>query len=59
MYQYIYVECHLESTFQNDNHREIINKYSLEGWRFVTVIPTRAGGYGQLTTYDLVFEREL
>ena len=41
-----------------DDHRAIIQQQAEEGWRLVTVIPTRvsADGIGEI---DLVFEREL
>lgn len=57
MYTYIYVESKVGGIFTISNHREIIDKYSKEGWRFVAAIPKSSGGNGQLTSNDLVFEK--
>ncbi|MBM6820429.1 DUF4177 domain-containing protein [Clostridium saudiense] len=57
MFTYIYVESKVGGMFTNSNHREIIDKYSKEGWRFVAAIPKSNGGYGQITSHDLVFEK--
>ena len=40
-------------------HREIIRHKALEGWRFVTYIPTTQHASGQIDEIDLVFEREV
>ena len=57
MYKYIYVESTVGGVFKTDNHRELIDKYSKEGWRFVAAIPKNSGAYGQITSNDLVFEK--
>lgn len=57
MYKYIYVKSKVGGIFSTSNHREIIDEYSKDGWRFVTAIPTSSGGYGQIISYDLVFEK--
>lgn len=57
MYKYIYVESTVAGVFKTDNHREIIDKYSKEGWRFISAIPKSSGAYGQITSNDLVFEK--
>lgn len=57
MYKYLYVESKVGGIFSISNHREIIDKYSKEGWRFVGAIPKSSGGNGQLTSNDLVFEK--
>lgn len=57
MYTYMYVESKVGGVFTNSNHREIIDKYSKEGWRFVAAIPKNSGAYGQITSNDLVFEK--
>jgi hypothetical protein len=44
--------------FNSSDHRELIDKYSQEGWRFITAIPTVFGGYGQIKEFDLIFEKE-
>ena len=40
-----------------EDHREIIDKYSKDGWRFVTAIPLPSGNQ-VITEFDLVFEKE-
>lgn len=57
MFTYTYVESKVGGIFTVSNHREIIDKYSKEGWRFVASIPKINGGYGQITSHDLVFEK--
>lgn len=57
MYTYMYLESKVGGVFTNSNHREIIDKYSKEGWRFVGAIPASNGSYGQITSHDLVFEK--
>lgn len=57
MYTYKYVEVIGQQMFQSANHRETIDQYSKEGWRFVTAIPIHTSGYGVVKTFDLVFEK--
>ncbi|MGL4335871.1 MAG: DUF4177 domain-containing protein [Turicibacter sp.] len=57
MYTYMYVELNVGGMFKSDGHREIIDKYSQEGWRFVGSIPKSSGGYGQIKCVDLIFEK--
>ncbi len=57
MFTYMYVESTVGGVFKSSNHREIIDKYSKEGWRFVAAIPKSSGSYGQITAHDLVFEK--
>ncbi|WP_409368529.1 DUF4177 domain-containing protein [Lysinibacillus sp. 38-6] len=57
MYKYMYVEAKVEGLFTLESHREIIDKYSKEGWRFVAAIPKSSGSYGQIKVNDLVFEK--
>jgi hypothetical protein len=58
IYKYIYVTAKVGGIFNNLEHRELIDKYSQEGWRFITSIPTAFGNYGQIIEFDLVFEKE-
>jgi len=39
-------------------HREVIDEYAKKGYRFVSFIPTSIEGYGRITAYDLVFEKD-
>ncbi|MHC1683924.1 MAG: DUF4177 domain-containing protein [Clostridiaceae bacterium] len=59
MFRYTYINVKANGVlFKNWDHREIIDKYSNEGYRFVTAIPTGFEGYGKITRFDLVFEKE-
>ena len=58
MYKYIYVESENEGLLSNATHREIINEYSRNGWRFVTAIPKTIKANGKFIRFDLVFEKE-
>ena len=57
MYKYLYVESKVAGILSEDNHRDLIDKYSAEGWRFVAAISKKSGSYGQITANDLVFEK--
>ena len=57
MYTYMYIQSNVGGMFTLSNHREIIDKYSKEGWRFVAAILKSNGSNGQITTNDLVFEK--
>ena len=57
MYTYMYIQSNVGGMFTLSNHREIIDKYSKEGWRFVAAIPKSNVSTGQITTNDLVFEK--
>ena len=39
-------------------HREIINQYASQGYRFVTAIPTEMKINGCVIKMDLIFEKE-
>lgn len=62
MYRYEYVTLYTGGGFWIDNssceHREIINQYAAQGWRYVGYIPTRFSGEGGTKEVDLIFERE-
>ena len=58
IYKHLYVTAKVGTMFRSSDHRELIDQYSQEGWRFVTAIPTVFGGYGQIKEFDLVFEKE-
>ena len=57
MYKYIYVKSKARGLLSKEYHREIIDKYSKGGWRFVTAIPLPSGNQ-VITEFDLVFEKE-
>jgi len=58
MYKYIYVSANTSGLFNKSNHREMIDKYSSEGWRFIAAIPVIFSSYGAIKEFDLVFEKE-
>ena len=58
MYKYIYVESENEGLLSNATHREIINEYSRNGWRFATYIPKTINTNSKFIRFDLVFEKE-
>lgn len=44
--------------FSGANHRELIDKYAKEGWRYINVIPSSFyGNNGQPKTFYLIFEK--
>jgi hypothetical protein len=59
IYKYLYIEAKAAGTFRSSEHREIIDKYSQEGWRFITAIPTVFSVYGLIKQFDLIFEKEI
>lgn len=58
MYKYMYVEASTKGIFRDADHRELIDNYSKEGWRYVSAIPTDFCNNGQIQTFDLVFEKK-
>lgn len=58
MYKYTFVEADADGVFKASNHREQINLYSADGWRFVAAIPISFSGHGAIKKFDLVFEKE-
>ncbi|MEG2788233.1 MAG: DUF4177 domain-containing protein [Romboutsia sp.] len=59
MYTYTYVRSKASSVFRISDHRELINKHSQEGWRFITAIPSDFELNGKVIEFDLVFEKEV
>lgn len=62
MYQYSYERIEVDRGFFSvklDEHRNVINLYAKDGWRFVAAIPVKFGAYGAITGFDLVFEKEV
>ncbi|MGG7142446.1 DUF4177 domain-containing protein [Clostridium nigeriense] len=57
MYKYLFIECKVGGYFGKEDHREIIARNAVDGWRFVTAIPKSNGSYGQVDSVDLVFEK--
>lgn len=58
MYKYVCVEANSKNMLKQANHREIIESYSNEGWRFICAIPIKFDPtFGSPTKFDLVFEK--
>ena len=43
---------------ESTEHRLIINKYALEGYRYVGYIPVVIGSEGRIMSIDLIFEKD-
>ncbi|WP_297638454.1 DUF4177 domain-containing protein [uncultured Clostridium sp.] len=57
-FKYLYIEAKVGGLFSEPNHRELIEKYSNEGWRYINAIPSSFyGNNGQPKTFDLIFEK--
>ena len=59
MYIYKYEKSTGGTLFLDADHREIIDKYAKEGWRFVSAIPTYQNGSGKVLEFDLIFEKKI
>jgi len=57
IFRYIYVKSKGDGLIRKSEHREIIDEYAKEGWRFVTAIPLTRGSQA-IFDFDLVFEKE-
>ncbi len=58
VYKYVNVKNATFFKAKSFEHRNIINEYAKHGYRFVCFIPTTIEGYGRITSFDLVFEKE-
>ena len=61
MYKYEYVTIVSKKSFAKgifQEHREIIDKYAQNGWRYVGFIPTKEIDVAYLAEMDLVFEKQ-
>ncbi len=58
-YRYEYVTLHTGGGYWIDNsecsHREIIDKYAAQGWRYVGYVPVKFSSYGGAKEIDLIF----
>lgn len=57
-YEYVNVKNAGFFSGKSFEHRAIIDEYAKKGYRFVCFIPTTIEGYGRITSYDLVFEKD-
>lgn len=58
-FKYMYIQAKVGGVFSPPDHREIIDKYAQEGWRYVNAIPLSFYGNGKPKTFDLVFEKSI
>ncbi len=62
MYRYEYVPLYSGGGFwignQDYAHREIIDRYAAQGWRYAGYVPSKFTGNGGTKEIDLIFERE-
>ena len=58
MYRYQCVEVYVETLFAagTKDHREIIDRYAKQGYRYVGYVPTKFATGGLLKYIDLIFE---
>ncbi len=61
MYKYEYVTVNYDLSVVSrklTEHKDIIDRYAKNGWRFVGAVPTVYGPNAYLSKADLVFEKE-
>ncbi|MCI6055181.1 DUF4177 domain-containing protein [Dysosmobacter sp.] len=60
MYEYKYLPVETGGGFLSGSreHRELIDRYAAEGWRYVGFFPVAFTGHGGISNVDLIFERE-
>ena len=59
MYQYKYIPVDTGGGFLSDTreHRELIDAYAAEGWRYVGFFPVSFTSHGGISRVDLILER--
>lgn len=60
MKRYTYVPLHINKFVgsKSEEHREIIDRYAEQGYRYVGYLPTHIAEYGKIKDLDLIFERD-
>lgn len=60
MKRYTYVPLHINKFVgaKSEEHREIIDRYAEQGYRYVGYLPTNLTDYGKIKDLDLIFERD-
>ena len=62
MKEYEFVEIAARGGFATskiEGHREIIERYALQGYQYVGYVPTKFNSYGSILKMDLVFEKDM
>lgn len=57
-YEYYRVSAEGVTHSRLEEHREIIDRFAAEGWRYVGFIPVHENSYGMLHAVDLIFEQD-
>ena len=55
-YEYVNVRINKFNGAISEEHRQIIDEYAAQGYRYVGFIPTNISDYGKIKEMDLVFE---
>ena len=55
-YEYVNVRINKFIGAISEEHRQIIDEYAAQGYRYVGFIPTNISDYGKIKEMDLVFE---
>ena len=60
MFKYEYVKVGNEGVFGSKfiQHRDIIDKYAKNGYRYAGFIPIKSDSYGRIKEIDLIFEKQ-
>ena len=56
-YEHIVIKRFLGA--KSEEHREIIDLYARQGYRYAGYIPTNINDYGKILEMDLIFERDI
>jgi len=63
MYKYEFVKIPMKAGFMKTspsrNYHEIIESYAKNGWRFKQVFAPAMKGYGSVSYFELIFEKEV
>ncbi len=59
-YQYVTIEFENNklTTAKSTAHREVIDKYAAQGFRYVGYVPCVIGPSGKILSIDLIFEKD-
>ncbi|HPE16040.1 MAG TPA: DUF4177 domain-containing protein [Oscillospiraceae bacterium] len=60
MYRYEYVTVRVGRLIGagNTEHRQIIDDYARQGWRWAGFVPTNMTDHGKFRQIDLIFEKQ-
>lgn len=58
-YQYVNIKLWKFLGASLEDHRQIIDEYAAQGYRYVGYIPTNMDAHGVLKEIDLIFEKDV